>query len=112
MKTPMQELIEKVNQWMLDDEQVLNNPLDYEEYMVIYANQMISVKRKFIGMCESMIEKERYTMGLLMNFILKRYSTELNSTLTGYCFVDPFNVEVTIDEILKNFYNETFKIKE
>ena len=59
MKTPMQELIEKVNQWMLNDNEVLNNPLDYEEYMVIYASQMLSVKMTFIDMCESMLEKEK-----------------------------------------------------
>jgi len=58
MKTPMQELIEKVNQWMLDDMEVINNPLDYEEYMVMHANQMVKVKLEFIDMCKSLLEKE------------------------------------------------------
>jgi hypothetical protein len=62
MKTPIQDLIEKVNQWMLNDTEVINNPLDYEEYMVIYASQMLSVKMTFIDMCESLLEKEKQEM--------------------------------------------------
>jgi hypothetical protein len=58
MKTPMKELINQVEQWMLDDKYVQDNPLDYEEYMVHYANQMIEVKGKFIDMCKSLLEKE------------------------------------------------------
>lgn len=112
MKTPIQELKNQVEQWMIDDKQVLDNPLDYEEYLAIYANQMLTVKKKFINMCESMLEKERYTMGLLMNFILKRYSIDLNTNYTGYCFIDANGGEITIDEILKNFYNYTFNTEE
>ena len=54
----MKELINQVEQWMLDDKYVQDNPLDYEEYMVHYANQMIEVKGKFIDMCKSLLEKE------------------------------------------------------
>ena len=61
MKTSMQELIEQVEQWMLDDKHVQDNPLDYEEYMVHYANQMIEVKSKFIEMCKSMLDVEKDT---------------------------------------------------
>ena len=62
MKTPMQELINQVEQWMLDDKYVQDNPLDYEEYMVHYANQMIEVKGKFIDMCKSMLDIEKEQM--------------------------------------------------
>ena len=41
MKTPIQELITQVEEWMLYDKYVQDNPLDYEEYMVMHANQMI-----------------------------------------------------------------------
>ena len=51
----MQELINQVEQWMLDDKYVQDNPLDYEEYMVMHANQMIKVKGKFIEMCKAML---------------------------------------------------------
>jgi hypothetical protein len=59
-----------------------------------------------------MLEKEEYTMGLLLNFILKRYSTDLDTSLRGYCFIDANGEEVTISEILEHFYNETFNTKE
>ena len=62
MKTPMQELIEKVNQWMIDDMEVINNPLNYEEYLVMHANQMVKVKLEFIDMCKSLLEKEKEVM--------------------------------------------------
>ena len=61
---------------------------------------------------ESLLEKEKYTMGLLLNFILKHYSTDLNINLRGYCFIDANGVEVTISEILERYYNETFNTKE
>ena len=54
---------------------------------------------------ESLLEKEKYTMGLLLNFILKHYSTDLNINLRGYCFIDANGEEVTISEILEHFYN-------
>jgi len=52
-------LITQVEEWMLYDKYVQDNPLDYEEYMVHHANQMIEVKGKFIEMCKSMLEKEK-----------------------------------------------------
>ena len=61
---------------------------------------------------ESLLEKEKYTMGLLLNFILKHYSTDLNINLRGYCFIDANGEEVTISEILERYYNETFNTKE
>lgn len=59
MKTTIQELIENLEKWMLDDKYVQDNPLKYEEYMVQHANQMVSVKRDFVILCESMLEKEK-----------------------------------------------------
>ena len=88
MKTPIQELIEKVNQWMLDDKYVQDNPLDYEEYMVHYANQMIEVKEKFIEMCESMLKKEKEQ-------IIDAYEVSHISMMTA-----------------EQYYNETFNTEE
>ena len=62
MKTPMQELIDHLEKWMLDDKHVQDNPMKYEEYMVQHANQMVSVKRDFVILCESLIDKEKETM--------------------------------------------------
>ena len=62
MKTPMQELIDHLEKWMLDDKHVQDNPMKYEEYMVQHANQMVSVKRDFVILCESLLEKEKETM--------------------------------------------------
>ena len=62
MKTPMQELIEHLEKWMLDDKHVQDNPMKYEEYMVQHANQMVSVKRDFVILCESLLEKEKEVM--------------------------------------------------
>jgi hypothetical protein len=59
MKTPMQELINQVEQWMLDDKEVLKNPPAWPEYLLIHANQMIEVKSEFIEMCKAMLEKEK-----------------------------------------------------
>ena len=58
----MQELIEHLEQWMLDDKHVQDNPMKYEEYMVQHANQMVSVKRDFVILCESLLEKEKEMM--------------------------------------------------
>ena len=55
----MQELIDHLEKWMLDDKHVQDNPMKYEEYMVQHANQMVSVKRDFVILCESMLEKEK-----------------------------------------------------
>lgn len=93
MKTPMQELIEKINQWMLDDNEVLNNPLDYEEYMVIYASQMINVKMKFIDMCESLLEKEKKQI--------------MDAWIDGGgCSYLPMKIDKILAE---EYYNETYK---
>jgi hypothetical protein len=59
MKTPIQELIAQVEEWMLYDKYVQDNPLDYEEYMVMHANQMIKVKGEFIDMCKSLLDVEK-----------------------------------------------------
>jgi len=94
MKTPIEELIEKVNQWMLDDTEVLNNPLDYEEYMGIYANQMLSVKKKIIDMCKSMLEKEKEQ---IIDIWIDAYTTNIKAA--------------TRDNFLmwaNNYYNETY----
>jgi len=84
MKTPMQEMLEWVRAIL---------PMDLD------TPQMIEQK------IESLLEKEKYTMGLLLNFILKHYSTDLNINLRGYCFIDANGEEVTISEILEHFYN-------
>ena len=93
MKTPIQELIETFEE--------MRSPID-SKVDVEFA----------ISLMKSMLEKEEYTMGLLLNFILKRYSTDFDISLRGYCFIDANGVEVTISEILEHFYNETFNTKE
>ena len=92
MKTPMQELIEKVNQWMIDDMEVINNPLNYEEYLVMHANQMVKVKLEFIDMCKSLLEKEKEAM---VDFAYK-------------CR----NVMAVDDFAISKWYDETFNTKE
>ena len=62
MKTAMQELIDHLEKWMLDDKHVQDKPMKYEEYMVQHANQMVSVKRDFVILCESLLEKEKEVM--------------------------------------------------
>jgi len=75
MKTPIQELIEQVEEWMLYDKYVQDNPLDYKEYMVMHANQMIKVKGEFIDMCKAMLEKEKSTtIGFATRFSHKEYT--------------------------------------
>jgi hypothetical protein len=59
MKTPMQELIKQVEQWMLDDKEVLKNPSAWSNDLLLEANQMIEVKSEFIEMCKEMLEKEK-----------------------------------------------------
>ena len=58
----MQELIDHLEKWILDDKHVQDNPMKYEEYMVQHANQMVSVKRDFVILCESLLEKEKEVM--------------------------------------------------
>jgi len=93
MKTPIQELIYSFEE--------MRSPIDNK----VDVNFAISLMK-------SMLEKEEYTMGLLLNFILKHYSTDLNINLRGYCFIDANGEEVTISEILERYYNETFNTKE
>jgi hypothetical protein len=59
MKTPMEELIEAVNKWMLDDVEIINNPSVYNEYMVNYAQHGLSIKMTFLDMCELLLENEK-----------------------------------------------------
>jgi len=92
MKTPMQELIEHLEKWMLDDKHVQDNPMKYEEYMVQHANQMVSVKRDFVILCESMLEKEKEVM------------CEFAEEYVGSCLIDYPKIEV--------IFNQTFKTKE
>jgi len=68
MKTPMQELINQVEQWMLDDKEVLKNPPAWPEYLLIHANQMIEVKSEFIEMCKALLEKEKEQIVNAANF--------------------------------------------
>ena len=86
MKTPIQELIETFEE--------MRSPIDNK----VDVNFAISLMK-------SMLEKEEYTMGLLLNFILKRYSIDLDINLRGYCFINANGEEVTISEILEHFYN-------
>ena len=58
----MQELIEHLETWMLDDKEVQQNQTKYDERLVQYANQMEQVKQHFVRMCKSMLEKEKETM--------------------------------------------------
>ena len=106
MNTPIQELIEQVQQWMLDDKHVQDNPSDYEEYMVHYANQMIEVKSKFIDMCKSLLDKEKeqilnaYTSNSMIrtNFKAEQYYNEtFNTKETCTCKSAQFTREVTED---------------
>ena len=84
MKTPMQELIDRLNNV---------KPTDFCSIETIK------------GWADAMLEKEKYTMGLLLNFIFKRYSIDFDTSLRGYCFIDANGEEVTISEILEHFYN-------
>ena len=100
MKTPMQELINQVEQWMIEDKYVQDNPLDYEEYMVHYANQMIEVKGKFIDMCKAMLEKE--TQKDQMHKVWNDSRINFARASNGFDFYTSF----------EDYYNETFNTKE
>ena len=98
MKTPLQELIEHLETWMLDDKYVQDNPLSYEEYMVQHANQMVQVKEHFIRLCKSMLEKEK-------EVIQKAYKQGV---------VDEYGDTIDLDTITEaeEYYNITFNTKE
>ena len=98
MKTPIQELIEYLETWILDDKHVQDNPMKYEEYMVQHANQMVSVKRDFVILCESMLEKEEEM--IVRSFM--NVSDDRDKRLE----------DVHLREFAEDYYNETFKTKE
>jgi hypothetical protein len=62
MKTPVQELINQVEEWMLEDKEVLENPSVWSDYLLFKSNTSIEVKLEFIEMCEAMLEKEKEMM--------------------------------------------------
>lgn len=62
MKTPLQELIEHLETWMLEEKDVIDNPTKYDERLVQYANQMMQVKQHFVRLCKSLLEKEKDVM--------------------------------------------------
>jgi hypothetical protein len=93
MKTPLQELIEYLETWMIDDKYVQDNPMKYEEYMVQHANQMVQVKEHFIRLCKSMLEQEK---GVMCEFAYKCYKRH----------------KVYGDFITQDYYNETFNTNE
>ena len=98
MKTPMQELIDHLEKWMLDDKHVQDNPMKYEEYMVQHANQMVSVKRDFVILCESLLEKEKEViMDAYKQGVVDEYGDTLDSRT------------ITEAEV---YYNKTFNTKE
>ena len=88
MKTPIQELIDEMT------------------YMLTEGERSIFELRE---KARNLLEKEEYTMGLLLNFILVNYETSYQE---GFCFNNANGEEVTISEILEHFYNEKFNTKE
>jgi ATP-dependent exoDNAse (exonuclease V) alpha subunit len=96
MKTPMQELINQVEEWMLEDKEVLENPLVWSNYLLLEANQMIEVKSEFIEMCKEMLEKEKeQTIDFSKTCLNKAKDLDV---LTAFLNVD-------------KYYNETFNTK-
>lgn len=96
MKTPVQELIEHLETWILEDIHIQDNPMKYEEYMVLHANQMVQVKEHFIRLCKSMLKKEKE--------VIK------NAYIEG-CG-DNILCESTDKKRAEEYYNETFNTKE
>ena len=96
MKTPMQELIEHLETWVLDDKYVQDNPMKYEEYMVHHANQMVQVKEHFIRLCKSMLEKEKQMIIDAAND---------GCWLSGYCYIDKSREG-------QEYYNKTFNTED
>ena len=112
MKTPMQELIDHLEKWMLDDKHVQDNPMKYEEYMVQHANQMVSVKRDFVILCESLLEKEKEILRAqalesgkpadivekMLTGRVRKYLAEI--TLQGQPYVK--NPDITVETLLSD----------
>jgi hypothetical protein len=92
MKTPMQELINQVEQWMIEDKEVLENPSAWSNYLFLEANQRIEVKSEFIEMCKEMIEKEK-------DVIMDAY-------------MEGGDWEELPQPRFDNYYNQTFNTKE
>ena len=104
MKTPIQDLITQVEEWMLYDKYVQDNPLDYEEYILNHANQMIEVKGKFIEMCKAMLEKEReQIIDFTMDYV--------NSGSIGCLWDGDSAPELDIDTSAEQYYYRTFNTK-
>jgi len=99
MKTPMQELINQVEQWMLDDKEVLKNPSAWPNYLLVEANKMIDVKSEFIEMCKEMLEKEKEQ-------IINAYEQCIED---GYW--DPEDGYTNQFKDAEQYYNETFNTK-
>ena len=62
MKTPMQELIKHLENWMLNEKEVQQNPTKYDYRDVKQANQLLKIKEQFLEMYKSMLEKEKEVM--------------------------------------------------
>ena len=91
MKTPLQELLEHLETWMLDDKYIQDNPLSYEEYMVLHANQMVQIKEHFVGLCESLLEKEKEVIMDAVKYGCSDWGSSKDA---------------------EHYYNETFNTKE
>jgi len=84
MKTAMQELIEWCNQ---------------------YEGQMISADQVVLH-AYKLLEKEKEQIGQFMNWFIKHYSTATIDGMFGW--VNSINEEVTLKEILDDYYNQTY----
>jgi hypothetical protein len=93
MKTPMQELINQVEEWMLEDKEVLENPLVWSNYLLFQANTSIEAKLEFIDMCKEMLEKEKEVI------------------VNAYIGATPISRDFSEEEA-EQYYNETFNTKE
>ena len=90
----MQELIEHLEKWMLDDKYVQDNPLSYELYMVQHANQMVQVKEHFIRLCKSMLQKEKEVI--------------MDAHIEGQRVFDKFPHTQWTNDQAEQYYNENF----
>jgi hypothetical protein len=97
MKTPIQELIKQVEEWMLEDKEVLENPSVWSEYMYFQAISRVEMKSEFIEMCKEMLEKEKKDRKAVFSIAYRMMPKEYDSA--------------HIDSEFKSF-NETFNAKE
>lgn len=97
METPIQELINHIETWMLDEKHVLDNPMKYEEYMVHYANHMVEVKEHFVRLCKTLLEKEKEVI--------------IESHINGQSEWDIGFRRIENDKYAKKYYIETFETK-